>query len=486
MRRCSRHLFTFLIVALLSLALMRTPGFAQEPEPKKAAAATDQASKTEEAKGELKPLERDDEYYELLTLFADTLDQIDRNYVKDISRRELMEAAIKGMVKELDQYSNYISPKDIERFKGVVESEFGGVGIQVSIENEQLKVISPIVGSPAYRAGMVAGDLIIKIENTPTKGITLDDAVRLMKGKIGTEVTVTVVHPDDPMPKEIKLKRDKIRVLTVLGDRRKDDDSWNFIFDEKKKTGFIRVTSFSRHTVNELREALKELESQDVRGLILDLRFNPGGLLSAAIDVCDMFIPEGRIVSTEGRNAPKRVWDAHKKGTFSQFPIVVLVNRSSASASEIVSACLQDHERAVIVGTRTWGKGSVQNIIDLESGRSALKLTTAGYMRPSGKNIHRFDGATEKDEWGVTPNEGFVVKLTDREVTALLRDRRDRDIVDKMDPKTDPEAESAKPFTDRQLKAAVEQLDKMIHAMSDNAKDDSVAEKAKDAPAKQD
>ena len=174
---------------------------------------------------------------------------------------------------------------------------------------------------------------------------------------------------------------------------------------------------------------MKQLQAEKLRGLILDLRFNPGGLLTAAVDTSDLFISEGRIVSTEGRNSPARVWDAHKEGTFEGFPMVVLVNRFSASASEIVAACLQDHKRAVIVGERTWGKGSVQNLIELEDGRSALKLTTASYRRPSGKNIHRFPDAKESDEWGVTPDAGYKIELGDSEMLALIQARRQRDIL---------------------------------------------------------
>ena len=418
--------------------------------------STGKVAKSNTNSKDAKGLEQADEYYELLTLFVDTLDQIDRNYVKDVSRRELMEAAIKGMLTKLDQYSNYIPPKEVERFRTSVENEFGGIGIQVSIENGFLKVISPIVGSPAYKAGLIAGDSITKIEGESTKGISLDEAVKKMKGKVGTKVNITVVHPDDPMPKEVAIERAIVRVQSVMGNERNDDDSWNYFYDQDKKIGYLRVSSFSRHTVEELRAALKVLREENMKGLILDLRFNPGGLLSSAIEVCDMFIASGRIVSTEGRNTPKRVWDAHKKGTLPNFPMAVLVNRYSASASEIVSACLQDHKRATVIGARSWGKGSVQNIIDLEGGKSALKLTTAGYMRPSGKNIHRFEGATEEDDWGVTPNDGFLVKLKEPEIGEYLRYRREKDIVRKADPEEEPS------FEDRQLNKALELLREQI------------------------
>ena len=292
-------------------------------------------------------------------------------------------------------------------------------------------MISPLVGTPAYRAGVMAGDLIVEIDGESTEDITLDEAVRRMKGPVGTPVTLKVLHLNAMEPETITLKRENIRVETVLGDARNPDDSWRWMFDPEKKIGYIRVIGFGRHTAEDLQKVLQQLADQKLRGLILDLRFNPGGLLSSAIEVSDLFIAKGRIVSTEGRNVEPRVWDAEEKGTFEGFPMAVLVNRYSASASEIVAACLQDHDRAVIIGERTWGKGSVQNIVELEGGGSALKLTTAGYHRPNGKNIHRFPDAKDSDEWGVMPDAGFEVKLSGKDMTQLIAQRRQKDIVRK-------------------------------------------------------
>jgi carboxyl-terminal processing protease len=370
-----------------------------------------------------------DEEYQLHKLLVDTLDQVERNYVQEVSRRELIEAAIEGVLKELDPYSDYIDPKELTQFRNSVESEFGGIGIQITIEGDQLKVISPMVGTPAYEAGILAGDHIVEIDGEDTEGITLDEAVRRLKGKPGTSVKLTVVHPGRTERETIEVTRKTIRIDTVLGDHRKPDDSWDFMLDHQKRIGYVRLTAFSRETVNELRAALSELKQEKLRGLILDLRFNPGGLLSSAIAVADLFVTEGRIVSTSGRNSPQRSWDAHKKGTFTGFPMVVLVNRYSASASEIVAACLQDHDRAVVMGERTWGKGSVQNVIEMEEGRSALKLTTASYKRPSGENIHRFPEADDDQKWGVLPDEGYRLRLSDSELVALIVDRRERDVV---------------------------------------------------------
>ncbi len=426
----------------------------------------------------------DDDYYELFKLLADTLDQIERNYVKPVDRRQLVDAAIRGMLSELDQYSSYIPPRQLNRFRTRVEAEFGGVGIQVTMDQGRLKVISPIVGTPAYRGGMMAGDIILAIDGQTADGISIDDAVQLMQGTPGTEVEVKVLSPGHDEPRVLSLRREIIQVQTVLGDTRDESDAWNWMFDDQHKIGYIRLTAFGRRTVDELTAALDQLIEQGLQGLVLDLRFNPGGLLSAAVEICDLFIPEGRIVSTKGRNTPTRSWDARSRGTYPAFPMVVLINRYSASASEIIAACLQDHQRALIVGERSWGKGSVQNVVELERGSSALKLTTSDYRRPNGQNIHRFEGMTEEDAWGVVPDEGYLLEMTIDELTRWGIQRRRKDIVRRPgdaplemledlivpeDDATDDDlaeagAEASDPFVDRQLEKALEYLVKKLAA----------------------
>lgn len=404
--------------------------------------------------------------FELYQIFIDTLDQVERNYVKDVSRRELVEAAIEGVLTKLDPYSSYIGREDLGKFTTTMTSQFGGIGIQVGMKDGRLTVISPLVDTPAYRAGILAGDQIIEIDGKPTEGIPLDEAVKRLKGEVGSNVILSVIHPGKQEKQPITITREVIHVETVLGDRRKADDSWDYMLDHDKRIGYIRITAFSRDTAEVLKQALTELQKEDPKGLILDLRFNPGGLLTSAIEVADLFLPDGRIVSTQGRNTPERTWDAVKPGTFEGFPMVVLVNKYSASASEIVSASLQDHHRAVIIGERTWGKGSVQNVIELEGGKSALKLTTASYRRPNGHNIHRFPDSKDTDEWGVSPNQGMEVKLSDSELVKLLESRHDRDIVKAHEsaPQTAGKPASAdKPAVeasavDRQLQKALDYL----------------------------
>lgn len=416
----------------------------------------------------LQPDEPDD--YELHKLLVDTINQVEQNYVKPIDRRRLVEAAIRGVLSELDDYSGYVAPESMGGFKTAVSHQFGGIGIKVGMERRQLTVISPLVGSPAYRAGLIAGDRILEIDGKPTKGLRLDDAVKLLKGETGKTVTLKVSHPGRTETEEVSLTREVIRLETVLGDLRGEDDLWDYLLDDDSRIGYIRITGFGRNTTEDLRKALKTLKQQDATGLILDLRFNPGGLLSSAIQVADLFVSEGKIVSTAGRNVKEQVWEAKKQGTFESIPLVVLVNRYSASASEIVAACLQDHQRAVVIGERTYGKGSVQRVIEMEGGQSALKLTTAGYCRPNGKNIDRHPGDTTEDEWGVKPNDGFALSLNDADTVALARYRRDRDILkssDEADSADASDGEVEEPeFDDRQLAMALDHLRKKLAAQA--------------------
>ncbi len=423
-------------------------------------------------------LTKDEEYYRLMEILADTFEQIERNYVKEVDRRKLVEAAIRGMLEPLeDPYSNYISPDELGQFTQVIEQEFGGIGIQVELDpvHHRLTVTSPLPGSPAHKAGIKAGDMILDIEGKTTNGMTLEDAVKLMKGPIGESVKVNVRHLD-MKTEQLTVTRAKIQLKTVLGDVYRPDGTWDFMLDKEKKIGYIRLTSFSRETTSELKKALDELVKQGMTALVLDLRNDPGGLLQAATDIADMFLEEGVIVSTKGRNTEPRVFEARKKGTYPNFPMAVLVNRYSASASEILSAALQDHNRAVVVGERTWGKGSVQNVIQMEENKSALKLTTASYHRPSGKNIHRFKDALETDEWGVMPNEGYAIKFSNDELVKYNDFRRHRDVLKE-------DAPDKSDFVDTQLNKALEYITGKL-AAKDVPEAEKKPEEKKDGEAK--
>jgi len=392
--------------------------------------------------------------------FAEAMRAIDAYYVEPVERRSLFEAAMAGMTDALDAHSSYVPPVDFNEFQVSLEQEFGGIGIQVAVDEAgQLTVLSPLVGTPAYEAGVLAGDKILLIEDQSTEGFDINDAVRLLRGKPGSQVSITVGRKGLDEPIEIDIERDVIQIETIMGDTHNPDGSWNFRLADHPDVGYIRITSFSERTIDELRVALNELLEQGIDGLILDLRNNPGGLLDTAVEACDLFIPDGKIVSTRGRDGRElEVFEAGRKGTYGQdFPIAILVSRFSASASEIFAACLQDHGRAIVVGERTFGKGTVQNLFNLEQGQSALKLTIATYWRPSGRNIDRRPGATEADDWGVTPDEGYQRDLTDDEFRELLEWRRDRDVV-RSSQSSNGQATKPVDEIDPQLKLAIEAI----------------------------
>ncbi len=405
-------------------------------------------------------------------LFTQVLREVDQNYVTDVDLDKLVESSIVGLLEPLDEHTAFIPPVLYHRFHEGLEQKFGGVGIQVRMDEEtkQLLVVSPLVGTPAYEAGILAGDLIVSVNDHPTAELSLEDAVMMMKGAPGDDVEMMVLHAGAEKPVNVVVRRAVIEVDTVLGDSRDEDDRWNYFLAGDDKIGYIRIVAFSEKTVDELDEALAWLKARNVRALILDLRNNPGGYLKAAVEVCDRFVDEGVIVSTRGRRREEEVHRATPDATSMHVPMVVMINNGSASASEIVAACLQDHEIATVVGVRSWGKGSVQNVIDLTDGRSALKLTVATYWRPNGHNIHRLPDAKEDDEWGVVPNKGFAVELTEDEFREVVLQRRMRDIVGSTPAAIDNAndgSETDEPFVDPQLEKAVEYLREKLQPAAD-------------------
>ncbi len=363
--------------------------------------------------------------------FATVVKEIEAHYLEPVDERELFEGALSGMVSQLDPYSAYIGPEAYASFRENLDQQFGGVGIEVFWDPaaEVLIVMSPMPGTPAYDAGILAGDRITAINGTPTDELAgVEDAVARLKGPPGESVRVKIVRDGEAEPREMALIRAIIKVSTVLGDTRSADGRWNFLLPGPEAIGYVRITGFGDQTEAELDEALAALAAQRARAIILDVRNNAGGLLEAAVGTCRRFVREGTIVSIRGRDGrDPETFSATGRVTFPDIPLVVIANKYSASASEIVAACLQDNHRAVVIGERTWGKGTVQNVIPLENGTSSLKLTTASYWRPSGVNIHRGRKETERDAWGVLPTPGFEAPLSDDELRQVLEARRMRD-----------------------------------------------------------
>ncbi|MEO1889578.1 MAG: S41 family peptidase [Cycloclasticus sp.] len=314
-----------------------------------------------------------------LKAFSEVFGQIKASYVEEVSDHDLLENAIKGMLAGLDPHSTYLDKKAFKDLREGTRGEFGGLGIEVGMEDGFVKVIAPIDDTPAFKAGVEAGDLVIRLDEKPVKGMTLSDAVKIMRGKPGSDIVLTIIRDGEPKPLKIAITRAVIKVVSVKS--RLLEPGY----------GYVRIASFQTRTGKNLHEAIsalkKESENSELKGLVLDLRNNPGGLLNAAVAVSDTFLEKGLIVYTEGRiEHSKMSFKAGPNDILKGAPIVVLVNGGSASASEIVAGALQDHKRAVIMGQQSFGKGSVQTILENNKG-GAIKLTTARYFTPSGNSI---------------------------------------------------------------------------------------------------
>lgn len=411
------------------------------------------------------PSRAPDKEYKLVRTVVDVLAEVDQHFVRpldDDQKQKLVEDMINGGLDRLDPYSQYMNPEEFRQFNASTEGNFGGVGIHLGVDPRTglLMVISPMVGTPAHEAGILAGDLIVKIDDKSTEGMRINDAVRLIQGEPGTKIALTVVHEGSRQTDTYTIARAMIEVQTVLGLTRREDNPKDFEWFVDRSTGiaYIRLIQFTEHTADDLKKAVERLDREGARGLVLDLRDNPGGLLKSAVQVSDLFLTSGLIVSTKDRHGAGKTEDAKVDGTVfepaAERPMAVLINKNSASAAEIVAAALQDHKRAVVVGERSYGKGSVQKLIKLGGDPpAALKLTTDTYWRPSGENMHRYPDSKDTDAWGVKPTQGFEIVMKDEERIEYLRYKRNKDVIRKDKPK-----EPEKPFTDRALNKAVEHL----------------------------
>jgi carboxyl-terminal processing protease len=319
------------------------------------------------------------ELYQQLNLFGDVLERIRRDYVEPVDEKTLMENAINGMLSSLDPHSSYMNPKTYKDMQVQTRGEFGGLGIEVTMENGIIKVVSPIDDTPAAKAGLQSGDLIFALDGEPVQGLTLQEAVEKMRGKVGTSIKISVRRSSVKDPFDVTLTRETIKVRSTR-------------FRLEGDVGYIRVTSFTEQSTAGVLDAIEKIKKEagnKLKGFVLDLRNNPGGLLDQAIAMSDAFLDKGEIVSVKARKSEDvQRWNAKAGDMTNGLPIVVLVNGGSASASEIVAGALQDHRRAIVLGTRTFGKGSVQTIMQV-SGGGAIRLTTALYFTPSGRSIQK-------------------------------------------------------------------------------------------------
>lgn len=350
--------------------------------------------------------QRDDDYAWIRTL-VDVHRYVADNYVDTVDEEKLRQGAIKGMLDELDPYTIYVPPAKEDDFRRMLGGSFRGVGIELTQDPKTLivEVVSPIEGSPAFRAGVLAGDVILQVNGEDVAGMRIDDISNKIKGPVGTEVSLTVKHVASGM-ETLTMTRQDIVVPTVRGLRRNPNNAWEWFVNNEPKIAYVRITQFTEDTFAKLEPLMKDLLKEGMQGLIIDLRWNPGGELSQAEKVVDLFVRDGVIVTTRGVHQPEEVAMAHDEGTLPDFPMVVLVNEYSASASEIVAGSLKDNHRALVLGARTFGKGSVQSVIGLDGDRGQLKLTVAYYYLPSGRLVHKKEGATD---WGVEPQIGVAM-----------------------------------------------------------------------------
>lgn len=389
-----------------------------------------------------------DEVYRNIDIFTEVLRQIEKNYVEPQDSKKLIYGAIKGMVRGLDPHSSFMTKEEHQELMTETRGSFSGVGIEITIKDNVLTVVSPIEDTPAYKAGIMAGDKIIKIEGKSTKDMTMLDAVKNIRGPKGTKVKLTIRRKGEKSPLEFSITRDVIPLKSVRRRRLTPE------------IGYVRISNFRSNTATDLSSTLEEMEKgSKLKGLILDLRNNPGGLLVQAVEVSDLFLDSGLIVSTKGRNSSQNIKStAHKNKTSRDYPIIVLVNGGTASAAEIVAGALQDNKRALVLGTRSFGKGSVQTILPLSDG-SGLRLTTARYFTPSGKSIQLSGIAPDIEMEYLPPGKG-----KGKGVTRFVREE-DLERHMQQEGKKEGETKEKKSETDKGVKMLLENDNQVRHAL---------------------
>lgn len=353
-------------------------------------------------------------------IFAEALNVVEQRALQSMSRDDLFDAAMDGLVSKLDRHSRYLHDDDLDSFQSSIDQQFGGIGVFIGRDDSPTKLFvrAAFPGSPADRAGIQPGDVITAIDGANIADEEAGNAVKRMKGDVGEPVKLTVLRGAKTL--DFEMFREVIEVPSVRGDRWLADGEWKFTLKESPKIGYVRIVSFGKETTDEFRSTLEQLNGK-IDGLIIDLRSNAGGLLDCAIDLCDMLLPNKLdIVSIRSRQREitQRTYSSQTDPILdSKVPVVVLIDRYSASASEIMAGCLQDHDRATLIGEQSWGKGTVQDVLPIEHGESALKLTTSSYWRPSGKNIDRdFAKRDGETKWGVQPDDGFEIELEEIEI----------------------------------------------------------------------
>ena len=387
--------------------------------------------------------------YEDLKIFTDVLGLLQKEYVEETNSKDLVYGAVKGMLETLDPHSAFMPPSVYKEMQEETKGRFEGLGIEITSKEGVLTVVSPIEDTPAFRAGIQAGDQILKIDGESTKNLTLMDSVKRLRGPKGTKVTITIMREGFSKPREFTLTRDVIPIRSVRYELM------------EKQYGYIRLSQFQEKTEGELDKAINALESESkgaIKGLILDLRNNPGGLLDQAVKVSDRFIESGLIVSMEGRREDQKMkFYAHPQGTIARYPLIILVNGGSASASEIVAGAIQDHGRGILVGTQTFGKGSVQTIFPMKDG-SGLRLTTAKYFTPNGRSIQAKGILPDIIVKPALPEEEKIVPPPKPPALPAEKDLERHLIDNKEKEKTKKEEVKEKKPSDPQLERALELL----------------------------